>query len=71
MEVRTFEHFPEDDTCPVCGSGEDKECVLIEIQGTKQGNVAEAQPVHAECVDPSRMLYNRDVDVVYVTRREG
>lgn len=48
-ELRTFEHFPEQITCPVCGTNEDAECVLCIIDGTNQDGISEAQPVHLRC----------------------
>ena len=35
--------------CPVCGTGKDAPVVLIGIPGTEDGNVMEAEQVHAEC----------------------
>uniref|UniRef100_A0A6M3L5Z6 Uncharacterized protein n=1 Tax=viral metagenome TaxID=1070528 RepID=A0A6M3L5Z6_9ZZZZ len=69
---RAFEHFPDTATCPVCGSNEDGECVLIPIDGTTSGDgrTCEAQPTHLECLDSDRMRYNRKVNVVYVLSSE-
>lgn len=65
-EHRTFPHFPEDTTCPLCGTNEDKECCLIPIDGTEDGCVCEAQPIHVDCLmDISRYRYNKKAGVVY------
>jgi hypothetical protein len=51
--MRTFPHFNPagDSLCPICGTNEDKETVLIPIQGTGDGNIYEAIQVHAECIE--------------------
>jgi hypothetical protein len=51
--VRVFQHYPQDTThvCPVCGTKDDKECVLIGIEGTQEGHNIQAHPFHIECID--------------------
>ena len=63
--MRTFEHFPEDKKCIICGNGDDKECTLIPIDGTDDDNICEATPVHADCVRNIELRYNKDAGVVY------
>ncbi len=46
---RTFAHFPKQSTCPVCGTSEDAECLLVPIDGTQKDRIAEAVPVHLWC----------------------
>lgn len=46
---RTFAHFPKDKPCPVCGTSEDAECILIPIDDTRKDNICEAIPVHLWC----------------------
>jgi hypothetical protein len=48
-ELRTFEDFPADHKCIVCGTNEDDRCVLITIDGTSDGRIAEEVPVHLAC----------------------
>lgn len=50
--MRTFEHFnaSHNDICPICGTDEDKETLLIPILGTEKGNIAEAIQVHVNCL---------------------
>ena len=55
-ELRTFDHFPEQIICPVCGTNEDAQCVLLEIDGTSDGRIAEAQPVHLNCAVAERYI---------------
>lgn len=66
-ELRTFTHFPPNATCPVCGMSDDDETVLIPIDGTQDGNICEAQPVHLACCIPTN--YNRFPGLLY--RRTG
>lgn len=46
---RTFEHFPADEICPVCGTNDDGETVLVQIDGTSDGHIAEAKCLHSVC----------------------
>lgn len=63
---RTFTHFPEDKSCPLCGDNRDLECTLIQIQGTEEGRICQAMPVHVACLaDPKYWLVNKEVGVVY------
>lgn len=45
--MRVFKEFPETSVCPVCGTNDNKETVLIGIFGTED----EAAPVHLECIE--------------------
>ena len=63
--MRTFKHFPEDKICPMCGTSEDKPCVLIPIDGTGDGKICEAVPVHAECATKGDLRYNREANIFY------
>ena len=60
---RTFQHFPEDSVCPICRTSDDGETVLIEIDGTSDGKIAEAAPVHLSCAVASN--FNKVVGVIY------
>ena len=67
--MRTFKHFPEDLICPICDTNNDKECCLIPIDGTADGNICEAQPVHVDCVtDFSKFRYHRELKIIYCPR---
>lgn len=46
----TFAHFPQTTVCPVCGTAEDAQCVLIPIDG----KISEAIPVHLWCAVANR-----------------
>lgn len=37
--------------CPICGTNEDKEIVLIGIAGTEEGNIQEAEQFHLDCLE--------------------
>ena len=67
-DIRTFEHFPEDIKCPICGTNDDKECFLIEIDGTVEGNICQAAPIHLDCITKNlnKFRFNRDVGVIYL-----
>jgi len=49
--MRTFEHFPDQSICPICGTSDDKVCVLVAIAGTQKDNLVEAIPTHLDCIN--------------------
>lgn len=63
--MRTFDHFPKDKICPMCGTGNDEPCALLEIDGTSDGKICEAVPVHVSCVTKGDLRYNREVGIFY------
>lgn len=48
--MRTFEHFPEQVICPICGTNDDKLCVLIPIAGTIKDGICTAKNFHLDCI---------------------
>ena len=68
---RTFEHFPKDSVCPLCGTNEDKECYLVPIDGTGIDRICEGQPMHVACLTKlEEFRYNRNVGVIYLITKE-
>ena len=61
--ARSFDHFPEDSVCPICRTSDDGECVLVQIDGTGDGKIAEAAPMHMSCAVASN--FNKVVGVIY------
>ena len=51
--MKTFKEFPKDGKtkCPICGTNDNKECVLIPIYGTQDGNISEATIYHLDCIE--------------------
>ncbi len=68
-EIRQFEHFPKEDVCVVCGDNRDAPCVLVVIDGTEEGNIAQAKPVHVSCAVATN--FNKDLGVLYRAIRRG
>ena len=62
MTLRTFERFPENARCPLCGLNTDSECFLASIDGTQKGNICGAIPVHTECLE---LRWNPFLKVIY------
>ena len=60
--MRTFTGFPQDSACPVCHTNEDRECIVIEIDGTINGNICEGQPLHTDCI---KLRFNREIGAIY------
>ena len=48
--MRTFENFPKDNKCPICGTNDNRECILVGKYGTQEKNICQAIPVHADCL---------------------
>ena len=70
--MRTFEHFPQTGTvCPICGTNDDKPCILVPIDGTYDDGKMEAQPAHAACMGEhgDEFSFNRDAGVVYLVAK--
>ncbi len=62
-ELQAFEHWPDDLVCPVCGTSADVQCVLVPIDGTGDGKICEAQPVHLACCMPTN--YSPEMGLFY------
>lgn len=63
QKPHTFEHFPVDDVCPMCGTSEDTECLLLIVDGTREGTIAEAVPCHLWCAVATN--FSRNVNIAY------
>ena len=69
---RTFEHFPHDKHCPLCGTNQDEACTLIGVDGTQDGGIEEALPVHVVCLMNGKYWrVNKTVGVVYTRLAYG
>lgn len=66
MKIFTFTNFPKEAKCVICGTNEDKECVLIPIDGTADGNICEASPTHVDCIkNIAGFRYNKELELLY------
>ena len=65
--MRYFERFPQNKKCIICGTSEDKECFLVPIDGTDEGNKYEVTPVHRDCLAESAdsFRYNKGNGIIY------
>jgi len=63
--MRIFEHFPEQTRCVLCGTNKDKPCVLVAVDGTENGNICEAKPVHVECLTDRPWQINLQEGFIY------
>jgi len=67
--MRIFERFPEQSTCFICGSNEDKPCALIADVKTQEGFTCKADVVHIDCLELGyEKLYG---DIIIFQRVEG
>ena len=37
--------------CPVCGTNDEKEVVLVSVAGTQKGSLCQAEQVHLDCIE--------------------
>jgi len=63
--MRIFEHFVKGQKCLLCGTEDDKECTLIPIDGTKDGNNCQAVPIHTDCIKNIDLRYNKEANIFY------
>lgn len=49
--MKVFKSFNSNTICPICKTNEDKETVLVPIDGTEKGRIAEAVQIHLECIN--------------------
>lgn len=71
--MKVFTNFPEDRVCPICKTNEDKECWLIPLDGTQEGNIEQARPIHVECTGEKlagRMRMNEEIGIIYISDLE-
>lgn len=63
---RIFDGFNAsfDCVCPICKTGEDKQTVLIPIDGTENGNICRAEQVHLDCL-LTHLGYKKDHKIIY------
>jgi hypothetical protein len=61
--MRIFDHFNKESICPICGNNDDKPCTLVEISGTEEGNIIEAEIVHIDCLDLT-MFEHKDMTII-------
>lgn len=45
--MNTFPQFPTECVCPLCGTNEDKECILVPVVNSSDG----PQPMHTACLN--------------------
>jgi len=64
-EHYTFENFPKDTTCVICGTNENTEMFLMGMDGTQNGDVIEARPTHLKCLLSHDYRYNNKMGIIY------
>ena len=62
--MRTFKHrnTAGKNVCPICKTNDDKETVLIQILGTEDKNICEAEQFHLECLE---LIYDKKLNIIY------
>ena len=59
--MRTFEGIGEGN-CKICGTGDPGKVCLIGIDGTGDGSIEEAVPVHIDCIE---LRYHPELNLLY------
>jgi len=68
MKVFKKPNLSNDWKCPICGTAEEKEVVLIGVTGTEAGYNIEAEQIHLDCIDPR---YYKEHGMLYQDIREA
>lgn len=63
--MKTFPNFSEKAVCRVCGTKDDKECVLIPVDGTEVGGNVKVTPVHVDCLQADSFRYSEKLHIFY------
>ncbi len=64
VKLRTFNNFPTEKCCPVCGTNNDFECFLVPIAGTEDDGICEAMVVHTACI---KLVYFKNQNIFVQT----
>lgn len=68
--MRVFKGMNQEtkEPCPVCGTKEDKEVVLVGKIGTQDGNIMEAVQVHLDCLE---LYYDANIGIIFQKLPQG
>jgi len=67
--IRYFEHYPPESSCFLCGTNKDEPCALIGVDGTGDGRIVEAEPIHIRCLlNNENWRINRPMGIIYGRR---
>ena len=66
-DIRYFEHYNQNgDPCFLCGTHRDEPYILIGIDGTGDGKIEEATPIHLKCMmDNKNWRVRKDMGIIY------
>lgn len=62
-----FQQWPSGAICPVCKTSEQGECVLVPIDGTREGGIQRAIPVHRDCAVATN--FNEQMGILYTSTK--
>lgn len=48
--MNTFDKFPQDRRCPICGTADERPCMLVTDSDKGRAGCSEAHPVHLDCL---------------------
>jgi hypothetical protein len=62
MKIFKNRNLSGNDTCPICKTSKNGETVLIAIEGTQKGNIAQGMQFHLECLN---LQWNKQHNIIY------
>jgi len=62
--MKIFDYFPSHVRCFLCDKSTDAPCVLVPVDGTGDGMIIEALPIHTACLIEG-MRVNFGLGIVY------
>ena len=60
--MRTFDDMGEGIKCIICGTSKPGKTILIGKDGTQDGKIEEAVPVHLDCIE---LRYSEEAGLIY------
>ena len=68
MRIFKKPNLSNDWKCPICGTSDIKEVVLIGIEGTEEGLNIQAEQVHLDCIE---LTYDTRIGFIYQKIEKG
>ena len=70
--MHTFDNFPQDRRCPICGTADDRPGVLVVDADEAVGGIVRhaAHPVHLDCLVENAWFSPRRGIIVVITKKQ-
>ena len=68
--MNTFDKFPQDRRCPICGTADERPGVLVtDSDKASLGGSSEAHPVHLDCLVENAWYSPRRGIIIIITKK--